>query len=280
MNVGIAMPPKEVVPQLGLDSFSCPHCGALAHQHWFQVFVSSYEKGKKPFVYERAGFEAADTSGFDESDEKRLKAFKKRFWKNEVTYEVHQYGHHCNWELVNVEMSMCHSCDAFAIWVKGKLAWPSHSVKIEPHPDMPDDIKDDFIEAAFIVDASPRGSAALSRLIVQKLMSHLGGQGKDINANIAFLVKNGLEPEIQMALDIVRVTGNNAVHPGELALKEDTGAAVALLQLVNLVVERRIATQKRIEEMFANLPPGAREQIEKRDGVTLHVLKSDNTPKT
>jgi hypothetical protein len=27
-----------------------------------------------------------------------------------------------------------------------------------------------------------------------------------------------------------------------------------------------IATQKRIEEMFGNLPPGALEQIQKRDG--------------
>jgi hypothetical protein len=80
---------------------------------------------------------------------------------------------------------MCHSCDAFAFWVKDRLIWPAHSVKVEPHPDIPADIKDDFIEAADIVEKSPRGSAALSRLIVQKLMSHLGGEGKDINAIIA-----------------------------------------------------------------------------------------------
>lgn len=151
------------------------------------------------------------------------------------------------------------------MWIKDRLIWPAHTLKIEPHPDTPADAKDDFIEAASIVEASPRGSAALSRLIVQKLMMHLGGQGKDINANIAYLVKNGLEGEIQMALDIVRVTGNNAVHPGEISLKEDPGTALALLQLVNLVVERKIATQKRIEEMFGNLPLGAIEAIKRRD---------------
>ena len=191
--------------------------------------------------------------------------FLRRFKKNEVTYTYHQYGESCNWEMLNVYLSMCHSCDAFSVWIKDKLVWPAHSLKIEPHPDIPADIKDDFIEAAEIVEKSPRGSAALSRLIVQKLMSHLGGEGKDINANIASLVKKGLEPEIQKALDIVRVTGNNAVHPGEIILKEDPGTAIALLQLINLVVERRISTQKRIEEMFGNLPSGALDAIQKRD---------------
>jgi hypothetical protein len=262
------MPPKEVTPRLGLDSFSCPHCGALAHQHWFQVLVSSYDKGKKPFVYELHGFESVDTSEFDENDVRRLGALIKRFKKNEITYESLRYAHSCNWEMINLAMSLCHSCDAFAIWAKDKIAWPAHSIKVEPHPDIPADIKDDFIEAAGIVDKSPRGSAALSRLVVQRLVAHLGGKGKNINEDIALLVKNGLEPEIQKALDIVRVTGNNAVHPGEIALKEDHGTAIALLQLINLVVERRISTQKRIEEMFGNLPEGALKQISDRDAGT------------
>jgi hypothetical protein len=259
------MPPKEITPQLGLDSFSCPHCGALAHQHWFAVFVKSYEKGKKPIVYEGNVFRTVDTSEYDEGEIKRFKALVARFMKNEVTYESHRISRDCNWEMINLAMSLCHSCDGFTIWVKNRLAWPVHSIKVEPHPDIPADIKDDFIEAAEIVDKSPRGSAALSRLVVQKLVAHLGGKGKNINDDIALLVKNGLEPEIQKALDIVRVTGNNAVHPGEIALKEDHGTAIALLQLINLVVERRISTQKRIEEMFGNLPPGALKQISERD---------------
>jgi hypothetical protein len=258
---------KEIAAQLGLDSFSCPHCNALAHQHWFQVFVSSYKKGEKPFVVDKERFKAVNLKEMEKDEVSRFKAFIKRFLKNDVTYEIHRYGQSCNWEMLNVSISMCHSCDAFSIWVKDKLAWPTHApLEIEPHPDMPPDIEEDFIEAASIVEKSPRGSAALSRLIVQKLMAHLGGDGKDINANIASLVKKGLEPEIQKALDIVRVTGNNAVHPGEILLKEDPGTAKALLQLINLVVERRIAAQKRIEEMFSNLPPGALEQIQKRDG--------------
>jgi hypothetical protein len=231
---------KEVAPLLALDSFSCPHCGALAHQHWFRMFARSFKRDEMPFVYTTESFTKAKFTDLEGNEKKEFAQFWKRFKKNEVTYTYHQYGENCNWEMVNAYLSMCHSCDAFSIWIKDKLVWPAHSLKIEPHPDIPGDIKDDFIEAAQILAMSPRGSAALSRLIVQKLMSHLGGEGKDINANIASLVKKGLETEIQMALDIVRVTGNNAVHPGELALKEDVGTARALLQLINLVVERRI----------------------------------------
>lgn len=63
----------------------------------------------------------------------------------------------------------------------------------------------------------------------------------------------------------MRVIGNNAVHPGAIDLRDDKATATTLLQLVNLVVDRRISTQKRIAEMYKNLPPRALEQIEKRD---------------
>ncbi|MBR0876867.1 DUF4145 domain-containing protein [Bradyrhizobium liaoningense] len=262
------MPPKEVTPQLGLDSFSCPHCGALAQQRWFAVFVKGQDRDSKPIVLDPEKVAALDPAVVfeDERARRAFLAFRERYQENEVTYEDISYGTNCDWKMANVAATACHSCRGWTFWIMGEVVWPAFAVTIEPHPDLPDDIKDDFVEASAIVETSPRGSAALSRLIVQKLMAHLGGQGKDINANIAHLVKNGLEAEIQMALDIVRVTGNNAVHPGELALKEDVGTAKALLQLINLVVERRIATQKRIQEMFGNLPPTALEAIKKRDG--------------
>jgi hypothetical protein len=39
---------KAVTPNLGLDSYSCPHCGALAQQFWQRVFIYSFNRGKKP----------------------------------------------------------------------------------------------------------------------------------------------------------------------------------------------------------------------------------------
>jgi hypothetical protein len=260
---------KEVAPQLGLDSYSCPHCGALAHQVWFLLYLDTFERGQKPSVIPlQVVKEFASVTRKDGEAKKLANALLERFEKNEVTFETKDHSSNSRSRMMNMFLSRCHACDGFAVWIKDKLAWPTHSLKIEPHPDIPANVKDDFIEAAGIAETSPRGSAALSRLIIQKLMVDLGESGKDINADIASLVQKGLEVEIPQALDVVRVVGNHAVHPGKIDLKDDVGTALALLQLINLVIERRIATQKRIVEMFKTLPPGALKQIEGQDGKT------------
>jgi hypothetical protein len=255
----------EVAPQLGLDSYSCPHCGALAHQIWFKVNPEEFRRNEKPIVLSLVDIgNHAKRARSDPEKTARADALLNRFEKNEVTFVVEDYLRP-DLQMMNMFLSRCYACDAFAVWIKDRLAWPAHSLKIEPHPDIPANVKDDFVEAAGIAETSPRGSAALSRLIIQKLMVDLGEGGKDINADIASLVQKGLEVEIQQALDVVRVVGNHAVHPGKIDLKDDVGTALALLQLINLVIERRIATQKRIAEMFKTLPPGALKQIEDRD---------------
>jgi hypothetical protein len=45
---------KTIPPQLGADSFSCPYCGAIAHQTWLKLFASFCEKENRPMalVYE------------------------------------------------------------------------------------------------------------------------------------------------------------------------------------------------------------------------------------
>jgi Domain of unknown function (DUF4145) len=121
--------------------------------------------------------------------------------------------------------------------------------------DMDDDIRADFEEARTILDLSPRGAAALLRLCIQKLCNQLGKNGKDLNAEIASLVKDGLDAEIQRALDIVRVVGNEAVHPGTMDLKDDRETAAKLFELVNLIAYDRITRPKTVQALFSGLPP-------------------------
>jgi hypothetical protein len=104
------------------------------------------------------------------------------------------------------------------------------------------------------------------RLCVQKLCKHLGKPEKNINDVIAALVKNGLHLHVQQALDIVRVVGNNAVHPGQIDLKDDRATAERLFGLVNLIAETMISLPNHVASLFDSLPEEARKAIEKRDG--------------
>jgi hypothetical protein len=95
-------------------------------------------------------------------------------------------------------------------------------------------------------------------------MVHLGEAGENINTDIASLVRKGLPVQVQQALDVVRVTGNNAVHPGQIDAN-DSDVAEQLFPLVNLIVEYQISLPARINEMYEALPEGAREAISRRD---------------
>ena len=81
-------------------------------------------------------------------------------------------------------------------------------------------------------------------------------------------MEKGLDVRVQQALDIVRVIGNNAVHPGQIDLKDDRGTAGKLFDLVNLIADSMISQPKHVEAMFESLPSAAKDQIAKRDKKT------------
>ncbi|HYT44214.1 MAG TPA: DUF4145 domain-containing protein [Methylomirabilota bacterium] len=165
----------------------------------------------------------------------------------------------------DVSVSVCQRCKHRAIWVNKNLIYPESNTAPLPNPDMPQDIQDDYYEAASISAKSPRGATALLRLAIQKLCVHLGQTGKDLNSDIANLVKDGLPVQIQKALDIVRVIGNNAVHPGVIDLKDDQETVNTLFNLINHIVQNRITQPKEIDALYETLPEEARTAIDKRD---------------
>lgn len=173
---------------------------------------------------------------------------------------------------VGMKISTCARCEKRSFWFgdgeRAHMVIPRKALAPLPHADMPANVVSDYSEARNICGDSPRGAAALLRLCVQNLCIHLGGSGKNINDDIALLVKNGLPQEIQQALDIVRVVGNNSVHPGELSTQDVQDVALSLFGLLNMIVEDRIARPKKLAAMFANLPTGAQQAIAKRDSTT------------
>jgi hypothetical protein len=154
----------------------------------------------------------------------------------------------------DVGISFCAHCGNYTLWVDEKMVFPSSSIAPLPAVNMPKDVEGDFMEARSIASSSPRAAAALLRLALQKLMFSLKENGNELNVAIGNLVKRGLPITIQEALDCVRVIGNNAVHPGELDLKDDKETALSLFNLVNMIVDFTITKPKEVKELYDKIP--------------------------
>ncbi len=199
----------------------------------------------------------------------KVEAFNCPFcgaYSNQTWWGVAKYNPPLSsFDVQQLQIAQCTYCSRFTLWFEGRMIYPFSGSAPHPNPDLPDEIKQDYEEARSIVNLSPRGSAALLRLAIQKLCKQLGESGDNLNTDIANLVKKDLPIRIQQALDIVRVIGNEAVHPGQIDLNDNPKVAQTLFSLVNMIAEKMITEPKQIESMFSSLPEGKREQIAKRD---------------
>jgi len=187
-------------------------------------------------------------------------AFARQYWF--ILYYTNGNGFS---KLYDMEMSSCEHCSKSAYWFNEKMIIPNVGGVMMANPDLPAEIVEDYNEARSILNISPRGSAALLRLAIQKLCEFLGESGKNINDDIANLVKKGLPIKIQQSLDILRVVGNNAVHPGQIDLKDNFELSIALFGLINVIADVMITQPKHVESLYGTLPPNLIEAIEKRD---------------
>ncbi|BCD92648.1 hypothetical protein fh0823_27850 (plasmid) [Francisella halioticida] len=183
-----------------------------------------------------------------------------------VTYET------TNTKLDNLEVSECSCCKEHAVWYQKyirtsyNMIVPDYAGAPPPSFDMPDDVKVDYLEAASVYSKSPRASAALLRLALQKLCIHLGEKGKNINDDIRRLSeKKILSPIIVKIADIVRITGNNAVHPGELSDDDFDYVSAKLFKLINIIIEKAITDPKEYQEFYNLMPEGSRKAAEQKD---------------
>lgn len=190
--------------------------------------------------------------------------------------EWHNLGYHMkNWISLGFA-GQCSRCRKHAIWYEEIMIYPISSTAPLPVENMPEDVKKDFEEARNVVSVSPRSAAALLRLALEKLAKHLKAEGKDLNERIGHLVNNGLPRKIQQALDSVRVIGNNAVHPGQIDLRDDQDTAISLFALMNIIVEVMITQEKEIEEIYEKIPESTKKAISKRDStITPNMVEVD-----
>lgn len=219
---------KFVSPSLESGAFNCPHCSAYAQMNW-------------------------------------------KCLHDGVGYSIH--------------LAICQACFNYSLWQRygfsqnGKsrlmteILYPKLSA-IPPAEDMPESIKAIYKEASNVLGDSPRAACALLRLALEELISYLKDnsekckslKGKNINEDIKELVKLGLPTEVQKALDIVRITGNNAVHSTkELDINDNPEIAHKLFGILNFIVQEMITRPKEIDNFFKTMPENSKEAIKERD---------------
>lgn len=261
------MSSEEHPPDITETAFECPFCGAYTTQTWYTLMAQRISgENETPFVY---------TSGLRERIEKdenldpttKASIFRglDQIDSGQVTFMESESSASSRLFVRNLHLSKCYRCRKFAVWVHSRILFPEEHEGPKANEDMPPEVCIDYDEARSIVNRSPRGAAALLRLAVEKLAIHLNAEGATLDDRISDLVSIGLDERIQQSLDIVRVIGNEAVHPGTLDLKDDPQTARKLLQLVNEIVEEMISKPKRVKELYESLPEEKRKGIAARD---------------
>jgi len=213
-------------PSLGKGEFHCPHCNVYAKQFYGHVHAIAQFNWS--------------------SIVDKLSTFNETLPKKWI-------------------VTKCQHCNEISVWHGINMLYPKKILPAPPNLDLIDEIKSDYLEAAHILGDSPRAAAALLRLSLQKLCMQLGEKGENINADIKNLVGKGLNPLVQKSLDALRITGNNAVHPGEINLIEEPERVLKLFDLINFIADKMITEPKEIESFYGELPSGAIEAVEKRD---------------
>ena len=214
-------------PTLGKGEFHCPHCNVYAKQFYSHL------------------------STLIQSNWSSLVDQQSKF--NEILPR--------DWIVTK-----CQRCGEYIVWRNEMMVYPKTMIAPPPNSDMAEEIKADYIEAGNVFSDSPRAAAALLRLALQKLCKQLGEKGENINEDIKNMVSRGLNPLVQKSLDALRITGNNAVHPGEINLEEGPEKVLKLFELLNFIANKMITEPREIESFYKGLPEGAREAVQRRDG--------------
>lgn len=202
------------------------------------------------------------------------KAYSSMIWNR--LHDPSEFNHNNTRIYFGKELHSCRcfKCNKISYWIKDDydsfLIFPLENTSAvdPPHMDMPEDVALDYNEAASIVSHSKRGACALLRLAIEKLCKQLGSQNKNLNDNIAYLVsQKNLDLRVQQSLDLLRVIGNSAVHPGLIDVNDmDKEIVYELFKILNNIVETQISQPKINDNLYNTiLNEETRDSIKKRD---------------
>ena len=152
----------------------------------------------------------------------------------------------------------CVNCEKICLWMDKKLIYPDKASVEPPNEDLSEDIKKLYDEAASILHKSSRAAAALLRVALEKLCREQGEENSSLSQNIELLKEKGEIPEeIYEAMTVVRVVGNQAVHPGKIEFEsnETPEIVISLFEVINFIAENMITKKKRAKAIYEKVRP-------------------------
>ena len=199
----------------------CPHCGAKTQQKYMNKFIGTYQ----------------------------YTLTTKSYPKHISTHETNKT------EIKDISMLQCTACEKYIIFNRETQIYPIIANIEDPNPDMPEDIKKDYDEARNIYNLSVRGSCALLRLALDKLLIYLDIKGKTLFNKInAYCDRFEPDETMKQALHSIRIVGNESVHPGTFNVEDNKDIALLLFEILNDIAYEHITKKKKREEMFKKLP--------------------------
>lgn len=235
-------------PELAFLVMRCPHCGEGFTSYWREMGLGIREPEAQPDPDAHAWAVEWDQCSECHRYIVRLK----------------QFALSTRTEILGGGMEVeTHDPVSFQVYPKGTAR--------RCPPEVPDNLREDFLEAALVLPDSPKASAALSRRCLQQLLrEHVGIERRTLDLEIQELLSTGTLPShLADAIDGVRHIGNFAAHPlkststGEILRVEEGEADWNLETLVELfdfyfvaparAAERQAALNARLAD--AGKPP-------------------------
>jgi len=245
----------ENKPEYKSKSFKCPHCFVNSQHKWLEKsnLEDIIKKIYQHFFYDYRG-------GLSNINEQPILKFLEFVNEKFSSKDIPFFSS-------DIAIANCQNCNDFSLWVDEELVYPKQIPVDPPNSDLNEDIQSLYNEAAEIVSDSPRGAAAILRLSLEKfLKQQIGLKGKTINDDIKKLVVEGLNPTIKESLDLLRVIGNSAVHPGQFDFNDNKNIAMQLFKILNKIAFELITNPQQIKKLHEDIIPDTKkEQIEQRD---------------
>ncbi|MFT8610951.1 MAG: DUF4145 domain-containing protein [Liquorilactobacillus nagelii] len=177
----------------------------------------------------------------------------------------------CVWENANRVVKKRGSSLDNSVIDKQILLYPENAIGIPPaNKDLSDKVKSIYQEAASISNKSPRAAAALLRLALETFLKNdLKAPGETVNKKIANLYKQGIPENLEKIMDIIRITGNDAVHDGNIAVldtegKDNANTVKVLFEFINYLAQEKISMPNKLNQITSNFSEGQKRSIEQR----------------